>query len=244
MQGLITIDFGNTRPNCGLFVKSKSGWELKKRVLWDDLRPELSTFGLNPTNTSSVLCEVHPRENELLAHFEEGFLLTRIKDYWRGERFAGMPVHYAKTLGEDRLIFAHYAYKTEKCSTLLIDAGTFTTIDLVTKHGFQGGYIVPGETEYFASFARGEQLKDVSLQTEISADLPQTTLSAMARSYGAFGELVKSLVKKHQIERILITGGAGQYWSDLLSDLPQVRPEPDALHWAIHHWFTTQIEPA
>ena len=57
-----------------------------------------------------------------------------------------MPVHYQKSLGEDRLALAYYAYKTLQSPTMIIDGGTFLTIDFVNSDGFLGGYIAPIDT--------------------------------------------------------------------------------------------------
>ncbi|MFP5387285.1 MAG: type III pantothenate kinase, partial [Bacteriovoracia bacterium] len=114
MQGLITLDFGNTNPHAGLFQKAQEKWELVKVVPLNELQIYLGQLGMSAHNSSVVVCEVKAREDEIQKLQEQGFLVTRVKDYWRGTKFAGMPVHYAKTLGEDRLIEAFYCYKKEK----------------------------------------------------------------------------------------------------------------------------------
>jgi len=241
MQGLITIDFGNSHPNCGLFTKEGPSWKLKQIVLWAELKEALSRLSMTPLNSSMVLSEVKPDEKELLPYLEEGFLLTRIKDYWRGDRFAGMPVHYAQTLGEDRLILAHYFFKTNRRPTLIIDAGTFVTMDVINADGFQGGYIIPGMDLYFDTYSNGSQLKELKLIPEISQGLPHTSIGAMSASYTAFGNLARELVNQYQLEKIFITGGNRKYWEELLMGL-DIQVIDSAIHDAIHHWFTTQIE--
>jgi type III pantothenate kinase len=246
MQGLVTIDFGNTNPHAGLFQKHQGEWNLVKVCPFSELSLYLSQLQLSPRNSQLVLSEVKAREEELNPLLEQGFLLTRVKDYWRGNKFAGMPVNYAQTLGEDRLIQAYYVFKKLKTDVLLIDAGTFVTMDLITNSGFQGGYIFPGLATYQASFQNGELLKSVKLSDSLSPELPKTTAEAMRDSYLAFAALAQKLILEHQIEKIVLTGGQSSLWKQIFDHLKVsviVEVEPTLIHWALQYWMTTQIEP-
>lgn len=246
MQGLVTLDFGNSNPHAGLFSRNEKGWQLLKVVPFHELSLYLPQFGLTPDNTSLVLAEVKARGDELFSYLQQGYLLTRVKDYWRGNRFAGMPVHYAQTLGEDRLIEAYMSYRKEKASTLIIDAGTYVTLDVVNEQGFQGGFIIPGLDIYSKCFQKGEQLKGVELPSEISADLPRDTAHALIGSYSAFGALANNLVEEHKIKKVVITGGMSPLWLNFFDDSKPslvVESDPHLIHSSLHYWFTTQIEP-
>jgi pantothenate kinase type III len=248
MQGLITLDFGNSNPHAGLFQKINNNWELLKVVPLNELHLYLSQFEMSAHNSSVVVCEVKAREDEIETLQEKGFLITRVKDYWKGSRFAGMPVNYATSLGEDRLIEAFYCYKKDKdkVPTLIIDAGTFVTMDIVTQNGFQGGYIIPGAENYFETFARGEQLKSVPLNLTFTHTLPIETAAAITESYSAFAALAKKLVSDHQIQKILLTGGLTSLWEAFLQDEKGrliVESDKHLIHWALQYWMTTQIEP-
>lgn len=247
MQGIVTLDFGNTHPHAGLFARGRDQWDLLKVVPLAELSLALSQFGMSPDNTSLVLSEVRAREEDLQPLIHQGFLLTRVKEYWRGERFAGMPVSYAKTLGEDRLIQAYSTFKNFKnTTTLIIDAGTYVTMDLVNSSGFAGGYIIPGQRIYFDSFQQGEQLRSFELQPEHSPSLPQDTHSAMAASYQAFGALANNLLEQHKVQKLLLTGGSASYWEAFFDDhRPSLVVEiaPHLIHSSLQYWFSTQIEP-
>lgn len=246
MQGLITLDFGNTNPHAGLFQKNADKWDLIKVVPWSELNIYLNQLGMNPHNSQMVLCQVKEREAELLPYLQQGYLLTRVKEYWRGNRFAGMPVNYTNTLGEDRLIEAFYAYKQNQTPTLIIDAGTFVTMDVVDQAGFHGGYILPGTQVYYAGFGQGEQLKDVHLSPSFTPGLPHDTASAMNNGYIAFAALAKELIHGNGIQKVVLTGGLTSLWEELFKTLTPslvVDSEPHLLHWALHYWMTTQIEP-
>jgi type III pantothenate kinase len=246
MQGLITLDFGNTHHHAGLFQKDQNHWQHIKTVPFSELALFLPQLGMDADNSSIVLAEVKAREEELFEYLKQGFLLTRVKDYWRGTKFAGMPVDYAQTLGEDRLISAFYLFKQSKTPTLLIDAGTFVTMDLISEAGFQGGYIIPSQQTYFETFKKGEQLKDVALQSYSGQELPHQTQDAMSGSYLAFVALAKSLIEKHSVLRVVVTGGNSSWWLEQLEHCGTgiiVKAEKDLIHSALHYWMTTQIEP-
>ncbi len=246
MQGLITLDFGNSHPHAGLFQKVQKDWQLLKVVPLSELSIYLPQFQMGPENTSMVLCDVKSREDELNTFIEQGYLLTRIKEYWRGDRFSGMPVHYATTLGEDRLVEAYYVYKKLKIPALVIDAGTFVTMDVVTPKGFAGGYIIPGIQNYFQLFEKGEKLKNITLTHDFTLALPQTTAAAMTESYTAFAALARTLARDHQLEKIILTGGNAIIWQTLLTNLEggcKVEIDQHLIHSSMHYWFTTQIEP-
>lgn len=247
MQGLITLDFGNSHPHAGIFHKNLGNWELIRVVPFSELSLYLNQLQMNSSNTSMVLSEVKSREEELRPYIDQGYLLTRIKEYWKGSRFAGMPVHYAKTLGEDRLIEAFYCFKKYRPTPLLIiDAGTYVTMDVITSDGLQGGYIIPGISNYFQTYSQGEQLKDVILKTKPEMNLPQETADAMGMSYQAFAHLSKQLVEKYQLKKIILTGGDANIWKEFFNafQLPvELEVAPHLIHSALHYWMTTQIEP-
>lgn len=246
MQGLVTLDFGNSHPHAGLFSKDQSGWRLNRVVPFADLQSALTEEALTPDNTNFVLSEVRSRDEELTPYLNQGYLLTRVKEYWRGRMFAGMPVNYAQTLGEDRLIQAFYVFKKFKSRSIIVDAGSYTTLDVLSDEGFKGGYILPGLRNYFSSFEAGELLKGVERERSLNLDLPHDTKTAMSSSYQAFGALLHNLIEQHKIQAVYLTGGDLDFWQEILDDSRpslEILPEPHLIHQALFHWFTTQIEP-
>lgn len=245
MQGLVTLDFGNSNPHAGIFQKHQGNWELLKVIPLSSLDEELKAQQMEPGNTTMVLCEVKSRNEEIAKLQEKGFLITRIKDYWKGNKFAGMPVNYTQTLGEDRLIEAYYVFKKLKKNALVINSGTFVTMDVITKDGFQGGYIIPGIQSYMELYKKGDQLKDVLLEGKIKSNLPKATADAMRDSYSAFGTLAQNLLKDFSLETIVLTGGSYSLWDEILNSqsLGIVEEKiPHLIHLALHYWMTTQIE--
>ena len=129
--------------------------------------------------------------------------------------------------------------------TLIIDAGTFVTMDVVSRTGFNGGYIIPGSKIYFETFRHGEQLRDVQWALTPDEELPSNTSEAIGAGYTAFVALAQNIVKTHTIEKILLTGGDMNNWRDFFQLIGMgdiVEEHPHLLHWGLHYWMTTQIE--
>ena len=72
MQGLVTLDFGNTNPHAGLFQKNEGQWKLLKVVPLGELPLYLNQLQMNANNTSAVLSEVKARETEIAKLQEQG----------------------------------------------------------------------------------------------------------------------------------------------------------------------------
>jgi type III pantothenate kinase len=245
MQGLVTLDLGNTNATAGIFQKHSGDWKFIKTCSLNELTLFLKDLEMSPGNTSMVLSQVKERKEEISQLQDQGYLITNIKDYWRGERFAGMPVHYTKTIGEDRLIQAFYLFKKIKKNCLLIDAGTFLTMDVITPQGFLGGYIIPGIKNYLETFKQGELLKDVDLMGEPHCKLPNSTPEAMRDSYMAFFYLAQKLLNEYQLNQVIISGGQCDFWNDLFHKEKLTIPfeaNKNLIHHSLHYWMTTQIE--
>jgi len=241
MQGLITLDLGNSHPHAGFFEKINSEWKFVKSTPLEHLNLELRNLGLSPDNSQIVVSEVKSYPDVLTDLGKQGFLITTIKEYWRGNRFFGMPVQYTNSIGEDRLIQAFYTYKKKKYPTLIIDAGTFTTIDVITDQGFQGGFIIPSFESYFSLFKNGENLKDIEMILPQLSDTPKSSETAMSEGYSAFFYLVENLSKKYQCEHLILTGGKYQLWENFDFNLKK-EINPFYIHESLIHWMTTQIE--
>jgi len=246
MQGLITLDLGNTHPHAGFFQKAENQWTLVKTCPLNEIEIFMNQLDMNPANSSMVLASVKDQSEKLEELQHKGWQITAVKSYWRGNKFAGMPVNYQQTLGEDRLIQAFYLFKKLKKNALLIDAGSFLTIDVIdTETGFKGGYIAPGFKNYKDTFQNGEQLKEFEINSNLHGKLPNTTLEAMRESYQAFAYLSQGLVKNHHLENIYTTGGNSEIFNSCFENLGMshlIINEPHLIHYSLQYWMTTQIE--
>lgn len=220
---VITIDNGNTNPHVGIFEKQKltAVVPLKSFVpLADDILIASDVGApLNLTLSIDLKSRRHTKDHPY---------------------FLDMKVHYAETLGDDRLICGYYAYKKikhEKEKILLIDAGTFITMDVITSKGFEGGYIFPGVKTFLGSYGKGAQLPVLNNKDYAAKELPHTTEEAILGAKEIYlDSILKGIVQQTMPSKIFITGGAGDFIMRKLSELSLKVPlesDPHLIHSAL-----------
>lgn len=216
MTQVFSIDNGNSNPNIGLFENGR----LTEVLLKTDF---LNRFGIIPTDAVAIMADVG-FPNELHEIF--GAKLMRLGDFRTINGFLDMPVEYSATLGEDRLALGYHVYKTmpEKLPALVIDSGTFTTIDVVAENGFAGGYIFPGVRRFYEVYGQSARLPDLSganIALEAPPVLPHTTPDAILQAGAVYwtGVLKEMLTLGYDFKTIVITGGDALKLEPLLTKL-------------------------
>ena len=221
---ILAIDAGNTQTVLGLFegkslrqvwrVPSTSSslrrWKLslsKKRTS----RPPM-----NGKVTAVLISSVVPSLREdLLALAQK---VSDKKPSFISSR-SSLPLRLKlkkpETVGADRIVNAVGALAQWKKDLLIIDFGTATTFDLVTKKGeFLGGVIVPGLQTMNRSLASAcSQLPEISLTPFPKRVVGQNTKEAIRSGifFGSLG-LVEGMIRKFEKEFghplfVVITGG-------------------------------------
>jgi len=124
-------------------------------------------------------------------------------------------VRFPERVGVDRLLNALAAHRRVRAQTIVVDAGTAVTVDVVSASGaFCGGAIAPGPDLLLAAMHQGtEKLPRVAFEKPAFA-LGADTEEAMRSGafWGAVG-LVERLIRQVRGEllgraRVLATGGA------------------------------------
>lgn len=204
MTQVFSIDNGNSNPNIGLFENGL----LTEVLLKADFMHRYKTL---PQNARAIMADVG-FTNELPEFFGDNLL--RLGAYRTQKDFLNMPVNYAATLGEDRLALSFHVYKTmpQKLPALIIDSGTFTTIDVVDASGFVGGYIFPGIRRFFEVYGQSARLPDLSsadFAFDAPSFLPHTTPEAILQAGQIYwtGVLKEILTLGYDFKTIVITGG-------------------------------------
>ncbi len=129
----------------------------------------------------------------------------------------GMPIHYdnPKEVGADRIVNAVAAYEKYSTGLIIVDFGTATTFDYVSREGaYIGGAIAPGVTiSCEALFQKASKLPRVEIFARPKSVIAKDTISSMNVGivYGYAG-LVEGIVNriKREVEDELIviaTGG-------------------------------------
>ena len=229
MNKTITIDNGNTNPHIGLFEESS----LIKTV------PLKATESLN-----ELLKEYFPEQSVIKAIISDvgdtAKLQTKLEgltykiksnyvsDIKETNSFLKMPLFYSETLGDDRLCQAYLAWKMNpKQSVVVIDCGTFTTIDYINEEGFLGGYIFPGPQTYLNSFQNGSNLPILSIQKPKESEslddktVPSDTENAIQGSLSIFHKAILTFInQKLTPDKVILTGGKSSYLLPYFKEAP------------------------
>ena len=223
----ITIDHGNTNTSILFHENNKSMVitvdEYKGSEYLKSLKGSYSSVGKNDDFIPSNL--------------------INIKKYLMNNYFLDMKVYYSDTLGSDRLITSYYLFKN-KLKTLdgviLIDSGTFTTIDIIANLGFMGGYIFPGITPYFQSYENGRLLPKISQsQLKVSKNsfvsLPNDTQQAILGTFPIYMKgVLNEFLAQYPTYDIYVTGGNRNYLEEFI---PQANFIPGLTHDSLKYFY-------
>jgi len=119
-----------------------------------------------------------------------------------------------KQIGSDRIANAVGVFKIYKCNCIVLDFGTATTFDVVTKNGiYNGGIIAPGVTlsmKSLSSFADQIPIFTIKKQKKI---IGKNTVEALRSGfYWGYSGLINNIIIKIEKEtnkkyKIIFTGG-------------------------------------
>lgn len=213
-HSLYTIDCGNGHCSVGLFSEG----QLK----------EVCDF-----HGSLIPPEAHKQTIYSNVTNRESLPGLDAANFLAGGIFLGMPVHYAETVGTDRLVLAHYIFRGQKTRpTIIVDAGTFITVDIVTRDGFMGGVILPGVSTYMECFSLAQRLPSISKEKLFSLG-PSSLGAHTTEEAMVFGQelmlkgFFQESLRSYQSYEIVLTGGWGGKLKNLL---PGARVVPHLVH--------------
>jgi type III pantothenate kinase len=238
MSLILTLDNGNTNPHIGVFKKNKL-------VEVFPLKNLVHSPLINEKNIKAIISNVG-KPIDLPQNFDFAIPPIKVSDLRLKNTFLKMPVHYSQTLGEDRLCLSYYAFqKVPRFPIVVIDVGTFTTIDFIDAQGFQGGYIFPGPKTFLESYNRGQNLpvlpikntKKIIPHQEKNVLLPQDTIKAIEGSWLIFLKSIYEFVSNElRPKEVILTGGLSHtlapFFTSSLSQF-KVQIEPHLIHYAL-----------
>ncbi len=227
---LLAIDIGNTVTTMGVFEDNKirATWHLATNVerMADEhaalLLDLLGHQNLKPSDvTKAALCCVVP---PLLATYQELFQryfhvspLVIAAGVKTGVRIR---MENPKEVGADRIANAAAAHHLYRDPVIIVDLGTATTFDVVSREGdYLGGVIAPGiNTAAEALFTQASMLPQVELSAPKHA-IGSSTASAMQAGiiFGYVG-LIEGIIARIQRElgdkaKVVATGG----WAETIA---------------------------
>ena len=227
---LLAIDIGNTDTTLGVFedLKLRATWHMATNI--HRMADEYAALLLNllrhqnldtPDITAVAMCSVVP---PLITTYEDLF-----QRYFHLSPFVvgtgvktgvSIRIDNPREVGADRIVNAAAAHHLYGGPIIVIDLGTATTFDIVSREGcYQGGVIAPGiNTAAETLFMQASMLPRVEL-THPKHTIGTSTVTAM-QSGIIFGyvALIEGMITRIQQElgekaRVVATGG----WSTLIA---------------------------
>lgn len=238
---LLALDIGNTHTVVGFFRKAKliadvritSSTERTEDELWHIV--QYFHERLKPSHGAIdgvVIASVVPRLTDLYATMAEKYLrLTPL--LISSSLDLGIVLHYTdpSQVGADRICNAVAAYRKFGGPAIVIDFGTATTYDVISKKGeYLGGVIGPGlETSAAELHRRTAKLPHIDLQFP-DAVIGKDTVASMQTGimYGAVDAAdamvrrIKRVAGKHAI--VIATGGHARVMASMSQEIKYIEP--------------------
>jgi len=237
---LFCIDVGNTNIVWGITDEGRVLNHWRIRTERDITSDELGILVNNLFRTSGhrleeitgiiISCVVPPLLNTLEEFSHKYFKVDPM--IVGPETETGMPIHYdnPKEVGADRIVNAVAAYERYRKALVIIDFGTATTFDCVSKEGaYIGGAIAPGPIiSCEALFQKASKLPRVEIFAKPKNVVAKDTISSMNVGivYGYAG-LVDGIVNRIKKEMgqdlsVLATGGLAPLICDVSDTIDKV----------------------
>jgi type III pantothenate kinase len=236
MALLLTIDVGNTNTVLGLHegTEIRAHWRLttRREQTADEygilVRNLFGTQGVTPSQILGVaLASVVPPLTSVLVTLSRQYLGHEPLVVEPGVR-TGMPILYEPPgdVGADRIVNGVAAFAAYGGPVIVVDFGTATTFDVVTKKGeYLGGVICTGVgVSAEALFQRAARLPRVDIRNPGKVIGRSTVGSMQSGLYFGYASMVEGILARIKAElqepaRVVATGGLAE---TLAADIPSI----------------------
>ena len=233
---LLTVDIGNTNTVLGVHADGelKVHWRLttRREQTADEygilVRNLFASSGVEPEALGGVaLASVVPPLTPVLVELARQYLGQEPLVVEPGVR-TGMPILYEppSDVGADRIVNGVAAFAAFGGPVIVVDFGTATTFDVVTRKGeYAGGVICPGiGISADALFQRAARLPRVDIRNPGRAIGRSTVTSIQSGLYFGYASMVEGIIGRIRAEiperaRAIATGGMA---AALAGDIPSI----------------------
>ncbi len=221
---LLAVDVGNTNISYGVLegprlvhhLRTESARQRTADEFAVLVRQMMVLYGVDPAAiTHAIIASVVPALTDTMIEFVRRAFKIEPLVVGPGMK-SGMPILYEdpREVGADRIVNAVAGYDWAKGSVIVVDFGTATTFDCVSKKGeYLGGVIVPGvQISADALFSRAARLHRVELALPPKAIGRNPTQSMQSGIIYGYAGLVDGLCARLKKElggetRVTATGG-------------------------------------
>ena len=233
MKNIIAVDIGNTETTVG--IGSKDNWDSYRFTTRDTNTPDEllalfnSTFQIksevNKDIEGAIICSVVPQATNSFSEAIRKYLNLEPIIVGPGIK-TGLKVNIdnPKELGPDRIANSVAGYLITETDTVVIDLGTATTFDVVSKNKeYLGGSIAPGiKISLDALTLKTASLKSVELDTPNKVIGKNTYEAIQSGLIMGHASMIDSMVEKIILEidiepKIILTGGLSKVVQPILN---------------------------
>ena len=233
MRNIIAIDIGNTETTVG--IGSNNNWDSYRFTTRDTNTPDEllalfnSTFQINSEVKKdiegAIICSVVPQATNSFSEAIRKYLNLEPVIVGPGIK-TGLKVNIdnPKELGPDRIANSVAGYLITETDTVVIDLGTATTFDVVSKNKeYLGGSIAPGiKISLDALTLKTASLKSVELDTPNKVIGKNTYEAIQSGLIMGHASMIDSMVEKIILEidiepKIILTGGLSKVVQPILN---------------------------
>lgn len=233
MRNIIAVDIGNTETTVG--IGSKDNWDSYRFTTRDTNTPDEllalfnSTFQIKSEVKKdiegAIICSVVPQATNSFSEAIRKYLNLEPVIVGPGIK-TGLKVKIdnPKELGPDRIANSVAGYLITETDTVVIDLGTATTFDVVSKNKeYLGGSIAPGiKISLDALTLKTASLKSVELDTPNKVIGKNTYEAIQSGLIMGHASMIDSMVEKIILEidiepKIILTGGLSKVVQPILN---------------------------
>ena len=233
MRNIIAVDIGNTETTVG--IGSKDNWDSYRFTTRDSNTPDEllalfnSTFQIKSEVKKdiegAIICSVVPQATNSFSEAIRKYLNLEPVIVGPGIK-TGLKVNIdnPKELGPDRIANSVAGHLITETDTVVIDLGTATTFDVVSKNKeYLGGSIAPGiKISLDALTLKTASLKSVELDTPNKVIGKNTYEAIQSGLIMGHASMIDSMVEKIILEidiepKIILTGGLSKVVQPILN---------------------------
>ena len=233
MRNIIAVDIGNTETTVG--IGSKDNWDSYRFTTRDTNTPDEllalfnSTFQIKSEVKKdiegAIICSVVPQATNSFSEAIHKYLNLEPVIVGPGIK-TGLKVNIdnPKELGPDRIANSVAGHLITETDTVVIDLGTATTFDVVSKNKeYLGGSIAPGiKISLDALTLKTASLKSVELDTPNKVIGKNTYEAIQSGLIMGHASMIDSMVEKIILEidiepKIILTGGLSKVVQPILN---------------------------
>ena len=229
----LTIDIGNSNVLMCFFDNSKLLNYLHIDVLEFNKFNVIRYINKNCINLQKLNVIISSVVPKIKQDFIEIFNKNKIKYFFVKDLIKSFNLKIKlinkKEIGDDRLVNVLYAKQMYVKSTMIIDFGTATTIDVLDKNGdYDGGVITPGIDLSLKSLKSGTAKLPLVDFKKTKFVVGKSTINAIKSGfYWGYRSMISGLIEKIQFEqndtfKIIVTGGNSKYFKNCFANVIKI----------------------